>query len=313
MARLFELSVLAINLVVLALALIVGAYFSAWAGFALFLFATLGAFHVIYNYDGWFVRQMMKVEPDFFLRLCEIGAVGLIRALVGKVPSSPRCRFCQVPFGGIGSILRIKPSSKNPNYCRSCFEALPVGTVEMGIGILFADIRGYTAWAERHSASDAAEALAKFYSLAEDVLTSDDAFVEFVGDQVMAIYVPVMPSLAGRAPQAMLSGAKRFIKAVQMDEQALPIGIGLNFGPCEVGNVKKGSGKDFTAVGDTVNTTARLQSFAKASQIVMSKTVFDTAAVDADDACLVEILAKGKSEPIEAYVLDHAPQGLECN
>ena len=71
----------------------------------------------------------------------------------------------------------------------------------MDVGILFADIRGYTSWTENHSPREAADALAKFYSLANDILTSDDAIVELVGDQVMAIYVPLLPSQAGRTPQ----------------------------------------------------------------------------------------------------------------
>jgi adenylate cyclase len=67
----------------------------------------------------------------------------------------------------------------------------------MEIGVLFADIRGFTAWSETASTTEATKRLERFYQLACRVLGRDDALVEFVGDQVMALYLPDFPLAAG--------------------------------------------------------------------------------------------------------------------
>jgi adenylate cyclase len=305
MARLVELCVIGMNITILIAAILVGVNVSIWLGIVLLIVTNLSVFYLIFNFDYWFVRQLTKIEPELLMHLCETGAIGRARRLMRKLPSNPRCKFCQVPFGGFGALLRIKPATKNPNFCRSCFEGLPISSKVMDVGILFADIRGYTSWTENHSPSEAAEALAKFYSLANDILTSNDAIVELVGDQVMAIYVPLLPSLAGRTPQVMVTAAKCLVDAIHEDDDALPVGVGLNYGPCQVGNVKKGASKDFTAVGDAVNTAARLQSNAVNYQIVISESVYAVVADDVTNARAKVFSVKGKYEPLTAYVIDY--------
>jgi len=227
------------------------------------------------------------------------------------LPSDPRCRLCRVPFGGVGKILRIVPSRKNPEFCTDCIEAAPLGTYEKEVGILFVDIRGFTAWSENRSPAEVADRLTRFYALASRVLTKDDALVEFVGDQVMALYLPDFPSLRERTPEVMISAAERLLAEIdrQQREDALPVGIGLHVGVGSVGNVGKGGTKDFTAVGDVVNTAARLQSGACAGQIVLSEEVYARAAGRCPPAEPLSLSLKGKSEPFRAYVI-HAHRGV---
>jgi Adenylate and Guanylate cyclase catalytic domain len=89
--------------------------------------------------------------------------------------------------------VTIKLVSSRANT--DCIESAPVRTYEREVGILFADIRGFTPWSEKRSPAEVPAALTRFYALASRVLTRDDAFVEFVGDQVMALYLPDFPSL----------------------------------------------------------------------------------------------------------------------
>src|SRR4029450_7593904 len=109
-----------------------------------------------------------------------------------------RWRLCWVPCGGFGKIVGITPSRKNPDFCTDCIEAAPVGTYEKEVGVLFADIRGFTEWSEKRSPAQVTARLTRLYALASRVLTRDDAFVEFSGDQVMALYLPDFPSLGQR-------------------------------------------------------------------------------------------------------------------
>lgn len=236
---------------------------------------------------------------------CRSSGFSRDRWLYRWLPSDPRCRLCRVPFGGVGKLLGIIPSRKNPDFCTDCIEAAPVGTYEREVGILFADIRGFTEWSEKRSPAEVASALTRFYALASRVLTHDDALVEFIGDQVMAVYLPDFPSLGARTSQVMISAAERLLTEIdrQQANELLPVGVGMHFGVASVGNVGKGATKDFTAVGDVVNTAARLQSSARAGQIVISGELYARAAGNCPPAEPVSLSLKGKSEPVRAHVI----------
>ena len=87
----------------------------------------------------------------------------------------------------------------------------------------------------------------------------------------MGLFLTAFPSLEARACKVMVRSAQEILRRVQVSDPVLPVGIGLSFGVARVGNVGGGSVKDFTAVGDVVNTAARLQSQAQSGEIVMSE------------------------------------------
>ena len=84
----------------------------------------------------------------------------------------------------------------------------------------------------------------------------------------------------------------------------LRVGVGLDVGRAYVGNVGSGEVKDFTALGDVVNTAARLQSSAGAGQIVMSGRLFDRLSEQPADATSTTLDLKGKQAPEPVRVLD---------
>jgi adenylate cyclase len=81
----------------------------------------------------------------------------------------------------------------------------------------------------------------------------------------------------------------------------LEIGIGLDYGKALVGNVGSGEVKDFTAIGDVVNTAARLQSAAASDEILVSTRVRDVAPAELAGAETRVLKLKGKSD--DAHVL----------
>lgn len=248
---------------------------------------------------------LRKRDDQIVFHACGSPAFSHARRFYRWLPSDPRCRLCRVPFGGVGKLLRITPSRKNPEFCTDCMEAAPVGVHEREVGILFADVRGFTASSERRSPNEVVDGLTRFYAVASRVLTHDDALVELIGDQVMALYLPDFPSLGERTSEMMISAAERLISAIdcQQAEDVLRVGIGIHIGVASVGNVAKGKTKDFTAVGDVVNTAARLQSSALAGQIVVSEEIYARAAGHCSQARPVSLSLKGKSEPVRAYVI----------
>jgi adenylate cyclase len=252
------------------------------------------------------VTPWLREQDDQVIFLaCRGKELSPLRRVHRFLPSDPRCRLCLVPFGGVGKLLRIKPSRKNPEFCTDCIEAAPVGVHEREVGVLFADIRGFTAWSENRSPAEVTDVLTRFYALASRVLTRDDALVEFIGDQVMALYLPEFRSLGLRTSEVMISAAERLLHEIdrQPAQDVLPVGVGIHIGVASVGNVGKGKTKDFTAVGDVVNTAARLQSSALAGQIVVSHEIYARAAGQCPQAEPVSLSLKGKSEPVRAYVI----------
>jgi len=174
----------------------------------------------------------------------------------------------------------------------------------MPTGILFADLRGFTARFDGADPREASEVLRRFYRCAEDVLFPDAVIDKLIGDEVMALYLPSMkPGLApDQVPALMLDHARDLLRAVGYGSGSPPfveMGIGLDYGDAFVGNIGQRALFDFTAVGDVVNTASRLQHEATGGEIVMSDRV--AAGLSPRPRDQVELELKGKSEPQLAY------------
>lgn len=249
--------------------------------------------------DVNFFDLMDKHMPRMFLRLMR------------HLPSEPRCRLCKAPYGGIGGrIMRrvgFGPSRKNPSLCNTCFEKAPMGGVEMEIGVLFADVRGFTALSETLPPPELAALLNRFYAGATRILTRSAVIDKLVGDEVMALYVP---QLIGNCwEDELVRDASELLAAVGFGSSAkpwLPVGVGLDVGRAFVGNVGSGEVKDFTALGDVVNTASRLQSSAAPGQVVVSERLFGrlSAPPVGGTSELLELRGKQQAEPVR--VLDLA-------
>jgi adenylate cyclase len=226
-----------------------------------------------------------------------------------RLPAEPRCRLCHAPYGGIGGqIMRrfgFGPSRKNPTLCNTCFEKAPMGGVDMEIGVLFADVRGFTSLAERTPSAEVAQLLNRFYAAASAVLTRSALIDKFVGDEVMALYLPQL--LSERWEDELVRDANDLLASVGYGTSAGPwlqLGVGLDIGRAYVGNVGAGEVKDFTAVGNVVNTAARLQSAADGGQIVLSERLFERLDPRPENATATTLALKGKQGTAAARVID---------
>jgi adenylate cyclase len=248
---------------------------------------------------------------DALFVFCEQDFPQHVRRFNRAIPAGPRCKLCMRPFGGFGRVLPgggFSPSRKNPNFCKSCFEQAPVGCREMEVGVLFADVRGYTALSESRPSAELTELMNRFYALATNVLVRHDAVIDkLIGDEVMALFIP---SWTPSATSHMLQAAEDLLRGVGFgsdEEPWLPLGIGVDYGPASVGNVGSGEVKDFTAIGDVVNTAARLQALAEAGQLVLSERVRANLQGPPPEAAAVEFHLKGKAEPVRAWVVSPDP------
>jgi adenylate cyclase len=247
--------------------------------------------------DLEFFARMSRHMPRMFV------------SVMRHLPSDPRCRLCRAPYGGIGGRVMRRfgygPSRKNPTLCASCFEKAPLGGVEMEIGVFFADVRGFTSMAEEMDPTGVAGLLNRFYESASAILSRSAIIDKLVGDEVMALYIPQLFGAEGSADE-MLRDARELLEAVPW----LRLGVGLDIGDAYVGNVGSGEVKDFTALGDVVNTASRLQSSAEAGQIVMSERLVDRLSEPPGDARSATLELKGKQEPELVWLVDVRIQAI---
>ena len=229
------------------------------------------------------------------------------RALYKHLPREPRCKMCAVPFAGpMATIMRMRGRgrwSKNPKYCGRCFSIMSSarGGAEIPCTLLFADVRGSTGLAERISSSEFSRLLNRFYDTAGRILVEQDGIVDkFVGDEVMAIFIPAL--VQERHAARAIAAAQEILRAV--DE--LPIGIGIQTGNAFVGAVGEAPHTELTALGDVVNTAARLASAAAAGEILVSRKAADAAGLQSGALEHRSLELKGKSAPTDVVVLTAA-------
>lgn len=227
--------------------------------------------------------------------------LGLLRSL----PSSPRCGICGAPFAGLGSRLvkplGYRPLRKNPTFCDTCIEASPPGGMTTEVGVLFADLRGFTRFSEQSDPEAVSALLRRFYACAERVLFPEAIIDKLIGDEVMALYLPMYGKLEDPAT-TMLAQSRELLAQVGYGTGEGPfveVGIGLDYGEAYVGNVGERSLYDFTAIGDVVNVASRLQGEARGGEIVVSGRLAEQLAAPPGER--IEASLKGKAEPVVAF------------
>ena len=210
------------------------------------------------------------------------------RLIFKHLPHGPRCRLCAAPFAGVGSpfmrALGKRPSAHNPQLCNSCFSFIAShhGGAEIEVTMLFADIRGSTTLAETMSPSEYHRLLDRFYTVATSVVFDHDGTVDkFVGDELVAMFMPLL-SGNDHAKQGV-GAAEALLRATGHADPGgpwVPVGAGVNTATTWFGAVGQGSHVELTAVGDPMNTTARLASMAAAGEILVTKAAAVAAGLD---------------------------------
>ncbi len=238
-----------------------------------------------------------------------------LRRMWRTVPSAPRCKMCNSPFGNPGGpLLKVigkGPWPGNPKYCGGCFKDLYRNRqgAEFECSLLFADIRGSTALAESMGASDFRLLLDRFYATATRALVEHDAIVDkYVGDEVIGIFIPALTE-GNHASQAIEAGLE-LLRATGHDTDAAwaPTGIGINTGVAFVGVVGTAEHLEFTALGDNVNITARLASAAGRGEMLVTDAAARSAGLVTDTLERRTFQLRGRTEATEVVVMTLAEQ-----
>lgn len=190
-------------------------------------------------------------------------------------------------------------------------EALNLGGIRREITALFVDIRGFTPMSEKVEPEEVVGILNEYLNLtAVSIFDNEGTLDKFMGDATMAIFnAPVEINdhafKAVKTAWAMKEGSKVLKKSLEEKYgHSVQFGIGINTGFAVVGNIGAKFRMDYTAIGDTVNTAARLESNAKYGQILISSSTYEMVKDRVICTCLGEISVKGKSKGITVYQVD---------
>jgi class 3 adenylate cyclase len=187
---------------------------------------------------------------------------------------------------------------------------LEEGTViegeEVEVTVLFVDIREFTAFAERASASEVVTELNAFYEIVVPVLVRHGGHAnKFIGDGLLAVFgaPDELPDHADRGVAAAIEMTDAVREAYR---GRLRIGIGVNSGPVVAGTIGGGGRVEFTVIGDTVNTAARVEAVTRQTGDAVLVTDATCGLLETDHGGFAqrgEVVLRGRSEPVKV----HAP------
>jgi adenylate cyclase len=186
-------------------------------------------------------------------------------------------------------------------------EAAALGGEEREVSVLFADLQGFTAFSERHSPSDVLAMLNAYWAQTVPVVLGEHGGMieRFAGDAIMVVFNAAadQPDHALRAARAGLE-LQRAAAGVGQGRPDWPtFRVGINTGPAIVGNVGTEEQRSFTAIGDTTNLAARLQTAAEPGQVVVGEATYEEILELAQAEPIGELELKGKAAPVTAYRL----------
>ncbi|MDI3503534.1 MAG: adenylate cyclase [Candidatus Cloacimonadota bacterium] len=182
------------------------------------------------------------------------------------------------------------------------------------ITVLFSDIRSFTTYSENHSPEETVNILKEYLTAMVKVIIDNQGILDkFVGDEIMALFgTPVpLPNHALNACKVALRMRETMNELQEAwaaeGKEGFEIGIGINTGSAVVGNLGSEQIFDYTAIGDTINLGARLESINKVYQttkhIIISEFTLQHVQDDVDVRYLDEVKVKGKNQAVKIYEL----------
>lgn len=234
------------------------------------------------------------------------------RAIFKILPHDPRCMFCLSPFEGVGgriaTIIGKGRSNEDPRFCNACikFGRDHPGGAYVDLAMVFADVRGSTALAERIGNREFSQLIDRFFQVSANAMINSGALVDrLAGDEAIGFFVPGIagPEFAHLA----LECAKDLLRATGHSDQDgpwIPVGAGVHFGNAFVGMVGSPKGLlELTALGDDINVGARIASAAGTGELLASPELCRKANVEFDGFEHRELTLKGKQSPMEVAVI----------
>jgi adenylate cyclase len=182
------------------------------------------------------------------------------------------------------------------------------------ITVMFLDIRGSTTLSERKLPYDVLFILNQFFQeMTKALVATNGHFSQFTGDGLMALYGLNAKDPAVGALDAVRGAREMLIRLDQLNRQLshdlpepLRIGIGIHYNEAIVGAMGPPRSQIITAIGDTVNTCARLESLTKEydAPVIISRRAAEAAGLNLANREVYQAAVKGRMESVQFYALN---------
>jgi adenylate cyclase len=174
--------------------------------------------------------------------------------------------------------------------------------------VMFLDIRNFTTFAEKRSATEVVEFLNKIFTLCIEIINNHNGIInKFLGDGFMAVFGA--PLSDGQDVRNAVNAAQDIIDTVAAEVSSgniaeVRVGIGLHAGDAVTGNVGSSARKEYTVIGDVVNLASRIEQLNKqfTSQLLISEDVMKYCE-DLAPEFISETQVKGREQPVKIYKL----------
>jgi adenylate cyclase len=179
-----------------------------------------------------------------------------------------------------------------------------LGGTRRVVTILFTDIRDFTSVSEHKWPEEVVVTLNQYLDLQTKILHAHGGVVDkFIGDGIMTIFTG--SEMVVHAVEAAIDIQKTIIKTNQLlrdkNEITLTVGIGIAVGPAVMGTIGSHDRMDYTAIGDTVNISARLCGLAAPGEILLSESVSQRLNNRFTIQSAGEMPLKGKKAPVKVF------------
>lgn len=172
------------------------------------------------------------------------------------------------------------------------------------VTVMFADLRGFTSYAESSEPEQLLEALNTYLGIAAEAVNACGGTIDkFMGDAVMALFnaPAAQPDHAIRAVMAALLIQRKMAVFNQERTVKLEFGIGINTGEAVVGNIGTAALRNYTAIGDAVNLARRMEESAAGGSIVIGEQTYALVSQRFKAETLGSINIRGRTGKVEAY------------
>src|SRR5438128_1285227 len=190
-------------------------------------------------------------------------------------------------------------------------DSFKLGGVTQTITILFADIRGFTSISEHAAPEKIVRLLNLYFSAMTDIIFAHGGTLDkYLGDGLMALFGA--PTVTAKDAQNAINAAVAMQRRMlsindELHEEGLPeigIGIGLHTGEVTVGYIGSERRSEYTAIGDAVNTSSRLESNAKRGEILVSEATAEAAHSRYQLTPRDPISGKNREQPVPLFEVE---------
>ncbi len=249
---------------------------------------------------SWFAFANGKLVLDPILPSISVLSVYLVVTALLLLLTDRERQFVRRAFAFYLAPAMVERLAEDP-------EALSLGGETREITILFSDIRSFTSLSEKMDPQQITGLLNRFLTPMTDALLQSGATIDkYIGDAIMAFWnAPLTtPNHPRQACLAMLAMFEALEELNKHEEEPIKIGVGLNTGLCCVGNLGSEQRFNYSAIGDSVNVAARVESLTK--QYGLATLITENTSVHASDLALLEadlVRVVGRSEPVAIFTL----------